>query len=267
VQHRRAHAAPWRPLQAGAAHPRAVPHAAGGDCVHRSIDCLRGQGSEAYTASYVCNCRAGAGWARRAGCGTTCGGPRCRAFSCRCPAALTRRPRPPSSTRCAASSWTPAATAVHARGARGAIGLNTHTQRGSSAIGVHTGTDAQAIRDARQVSGEPEGSSYIPRDPHEFCQCVTEYGAGRRLADKQRISSFYPWFRCIARRIFHTCYMGSANSSTETRERARALANQIGRFVVWQAPSVRDGRDLRILPCLLCCVTALATMSTSTLTR
>ena len=45
--------------------------------------------------------------------------------------------------------------------------------------------------------------------------------------------------------------MGSANSSTETRERARALADQIGRFVARRTPLVRGRPRLTrtALPC------------------
>jgi len=60
--------------------------------------------------------------------------------------------------------------------------------------------DTQVIRDARQMTGEPADSTYVPTDPKEFCG-----------------------------RIFHTCYMGTENSSTETRTRAKELAQAIGR--------------------------------------
>lgn len=63
-------------------------------------------------------------------------------------------------------------------------------------------TDTQVIEDARRIGGEPEGSDYIPTDPKEFCN-----------------------------RIFHTCYMGTVNSSKDTRQRAKDLANAIGRYV------------------------------------
>lgn len=61
--------------------------------------------------------------------------------------------------------------------------------------------DEQVIADARRIAGEPEDSSYLPSDPREF-----------------------------AKRIFHTCYMGTENSSTETRARARQLAEAIGSY-------------------------------------
>lgn len=50
------------------------------------------------------------------------------------------------------------------------------------------------------MTGEPEDSSYIPSDPREF-----------------------------ANRIFCTAYMGTENSSAETRQRAKDLAEAIGR--------------------------------------
>ncbi|KAH8832775.1 hypothetical protein DL96DRAFT_1458937 [Flagelloscypha sp. PMI_526] len=59
----------------------------------------------------------------------------------------------------------------------------------------------QVIADARRIAGEPEDSMYLPTDPQEFCS-----------------------------RIFHTCYMGTENSSTDTRDRARLLANSIGSY-------------------------------------
>ncbi|RKO92712.1 hypothetical protein BDK51DRAFT_22557 [Blyttiomyces helicus] len=62
--------------------------------------------------------------------------------------------------------------------------------------------DPQVIKDARQVVGEPD-SDYIPADSKEFCS-----------------------------RIFHTCYMGTENSSTETRSRAEKLAKELGSFHV-----------------------------------
>lgn len=62
--------------------------------------------------------------------------------------------------------------------------------------------DKQVILDARRIVGEPEDSGYIPSDPREFCK-----------------------------RIFHTCYMGTENSSSETRDRAKLLSDAIGRWV------------------------------------
>ncbi|KAF9429455.1 glutamine-dependent NAD(+) synthetase [Entomortierella beljakovae] len=61
--------------------------------------------------------------------------------------------------------------------------------------------DQQTISDARHVTGESVESGYIPTDPKEF-----------------------------ASRIFHTCYMGTTNSSNETRSRAKELAETIGSY-------------------------------------
>ncbi|KAJ8294009.1 Glutamine-dependent NAD(+) synthetase [Rhodotorula toruloides] len=57
------------------------------------------------------------------------------------------------------------------------------------------------IKDARRIAGEAADSSYVPIDPREFCG-----------------------------RIFHTCYMGTSNSSDETRNRAKGLAEAIGAY-------------------------------------
>ncbi|KAH9951184.1 glutamine-dependent NAD(+) synthetase with GAT domain-containing protein [Amylocystis lapponica] len=59
--------------------------------------------------------------------------------------------------------------------------------------------DEQVIADARRIAGEPEDSAYVPSDPREF-----------------------------SNRIFHTCYMGTENSSVDTRSRAKDLAEAIG---------------------------------------
>jgi NAD+ synthase (glutamine-hydrolysing) len=61
----------------------------------------------------------------------------------------------------------------------------------------------QVIRDARRVAGEAEDSKYLPTDAKEF-----------------------------ANRIFHSSYMGTVNSSVETRSRAKALAEEIGAYHV-----------------------------------
>ncbi|KAJ9101237.1 glutamine-dependent NAD(+) synthetase [Naganishia friedmannii] len=63
--------------------------------------------------------------------------------------------------------------------------------------------DQQVIADARRIAQEEEGSSYIPSDPREF-----------------------------ANRIFHTCYMGTENSSPATRKRAKDLAEALGSYHV-----------------------------------
>ena len=61
--------------------------------------------------------------------------------------------------------------------------------------------DPGVISDARRMVSEPESSSYVPTDTREFCG-----------------------------RIFHTCYMGTENSSAETRSRAKDLAHDIGSY-------------------------------------
>jgi len=58
--------------------------------------------------------------------------------------------------------------------------------------------DVNAIDDVRRIVGDP---AYIPAEPRELCN-----------------------------RIFITCYMGSVNSSAETRQRAHDLADQIGSY-------------------------------------
>ena len=68
---------------------------------------------------------------------------------------------------------------------------------------MHRGSDTQVIADARRIAGELEGSDYVPADARELCG-----------------------------RIMHTCYMGTENSSAETRGRAKELAGAIGRFVL-----------------------------------
>lgn len=58
-------------------------------------------------------------------------------------------------------------------------------------------TDSRVLEDVRRVVGD---ESYHPQDPKQLCA-----------------------------RVFTTCYMASENSSEDTRNRARDLANQIGR--------------------------------------
>lgn len=57
----------------------------------------------------------------------------------------------------------------------------------------------QVIEDARRIANQ--GEDYIPKDPQEF-----------------------------AHHLFHTCYMGTENSSQETRDRAKNLAKVIGSY-------------------------------------
>lgn len=73
------------------------------------------------------------------------------------------------------------------------------TPRGTSAL--TTDTRAQVLADVRRICNEKEGSTWIPATPQELCN-----------------------------RIFVTCYMGTENSSTETRQRAADLAKDIGSY-------------------------------------
>ena len=59
--------------------------------------------------------------------------------------------------------------------------------------------DKQVIADARRIAGEPVDSIWLPTDPRD-----------------------------LSGKIFHTCYMGTENSSIETRRRAKMLAEAIG---------------------------------------
>ena len=70
------------------------------------------------------------------------------------------------------------------------------------------------IADARRIVGEPEGSEYVPTDARELCG-----------------------------RILHTCYMGTENSSADTRRRARELAEAIGRSARARLGVCFDGGD------------------------
>ncbi|TQS37166.1 hypothetical protein Golomagni_02368 [Golovinomyces magnicellulatus] len=59
----------------------------------------------------------------------------------------------------------------------------------------------QVIKDLRRIVGEPVESTWLPNDVREICG-----------------------------RIFHTCYIGTTNSSSETRRRAKELAEAIGSY-------------------------------------
>jgi NAD+ synthase (glutamine-hydrolysing) len=63
--------------------------------------------------------------------------------------------------------------------------------------------DKQVIADARRIASEPSDSIWLPTDPRDLCG-----------------------------RIFHTCYMGTENSSSDTRRRAKSLAEAIGASVL-----------------------------------
>ncbi|KIY65087.1 glutamine-dependent NAD synthetase with GAT domain-containing protein [Cylindrobasidium torrendii FP15055 ss-10] len=64
-----------------------------------------------------------------------------------------------------------------------------------------TAGNKQVISDARRICGMAPDSTYIPNDPTEFCN-----------------------------RIFHTCFMGTEYSSSDTRGRAKELAHIIGAY-------------------------------------
>ncbi|PWN54135.1 putative QNS1-glutamine-dependent NAD synthetase [Violaceomyces palustris] len=66
---------------------------------------------------------------------------------------------------------------------------------------LRTNTRDQVLADVRRIAGEKEDSEWIPKTPQE-----------------------------VANRIFVTCYMGTENSSNETRDRAKQLANDIGAY-------------------------------------
>ncbi|KAJ5176837.1 Glutamine-dependent NAD(+) synthetase [Penicillium canariense] len=59
----------------------------------------------------------------------------------------------------------------------------------------------QVIKDVRRLCAKPADSDWLPSSPQEICMC-----------------------------IFHTAYMGTQNSSHETRDRAKRLAQDIGSY-------------------------------------
>ena len=67
---------------------------------------------------------------------------------------------------------------------------------------IYDGND-QVIKDTRRICGEPDDSKWLPTEPQEICN-----------------------------RIFHTCFMGTTNSSKDTRSRAKELARDIGAYHV-----------------------------------
>ena len=66
-------------------------------------------------------------------------------------------------------------------------------------VGSVQSGDSHVVEDIRRIVGDP---AYVPNDPRELCN-----------------------------RLFITCYMGTVNSSAETRQRAEALSSQIGRYL------------------------------------
>lgn len=75
-------------------------------------------------------------------------------------------------------------------------------------------SDPQVLADARRIVGEPENSVYSPLDPKEFCGYLV---------------NAIVWAK-LFRRIFHTTFMGTENSSADTRNRARELSKAIGSY-------------------------------------
>ncbi|KAJ1654434.1 glutamine-dependent NAD(+) synthetase, partial [Dispira simplex] len=63
--------------------------------------------------------------------------------------------------------------------------------------------NSQVLQDCRRICGYPEDSNYTPSSTQE-----------------------------IASHLFHTCFMGTENSGTDTRQRAKALAGYIGTYHV-----------------------------------
>lgn len=66
----------------------------------------------------------------------------------------------------------------------------------------HAGNEP-VIADMRRIVGEAPDSDWLPNTPQDLCG-----------------------------RILHTCYMGTTNSSSETRNRAKDLAKTIGSYHV-----------------------------------
>ena len=79
--------------------------------------------------------------------------------------------------------------------------------------------DTQALRDVRNVVGDQD---YTPTTPQDL--------AGITMRDTLTVHlynahlSIQPYH---AGRIFHTTYMGTANSGSETRQRAAAFAKEV----------------------------------------
>jgi len=81
--------------------------------------------------------------------------------------------------------------------------------------------DKQVLEDARRIVGEPLHSDYRPIDPEEFCG----YFLFLVLSFLSCLISIHG-----CRRIFHTTYMGTENSSSDTRDRAKELSQAIGSY-------------------------------------
>jgi NAD+ synthase (glutamine-hydrolysing) len=76
----------------------------------------------------------------------------------------------------------------------------------------------QVIKDVRKLCAEPVDSSWLPSTSQEICK----YGV-------PTCSTFHPVAN-VTSRLFHTSFMGTQNSSKETRERSKELAKAIGSY-------------------------------------
>lgn len=114
-------------------------------------------------------------------------------FSSRWAEASTHRRSPVSSTRCATWSSTPSAKGVN-KDSLIPVGMSQYPKSIQSIII----SDSQVLSDVRKIVGDVE---YVPTDPKQLCNV-----------------------------ILFTCYMGTENSSIETKNRAVELARQIGAY-------------------------------------
>lgn len=76
--------------------------------------------------------------------------------------------------------------------------MEEHNNFHSCSVSFALSSDTDVLADARRIVND---ETYIPEDPREFCK-----------------------------RVFTTCYMASENSSQDTCNRAKLLAEQIGRY-------------------------------------
>lgn len=94
--------------------------------------------------------------------------------------------------------------------------MEEHNNFHSCSVSFSLSTDADVLADARRIVND---ETYIPEDPREFCK-----------------------------RVFTTCYMASENSSQDTCNRAKLLAEQIGRYKLRSAgrKTSCSGKDLHL---------------------
>lgn len=78
----------------------------------------------------------------------------------------------------------------------------------------------QVIKDVRKVCAEPEGSEWLPSTSQEIC----------KYAHPSYSPVFFRVTLIFLSRLFHTSFMGTQNSSKETRERSKTLARDIGSY-------------------------------------